>query len=283
MLYYGRLHAMETVFEDRALVILTDDKTFLLIADLHLGFEHEFYEAKGISFPSQHNRMLDRVSALLEKYSVSEIYIIGDVKHTISVHSHFNWSLIPDFMSALSDLSPTYVIPGNHDGDLLPLLPRTVTMVDVHGIMIGEEKQVGLVHGHAWPAPDVLDTHILVAGHNHPTIRSVRTVDAPDLGRPDRKRYAGVIPVVLKSSLYKNRVRQEIGVPENSEDGTGTLITLPSFNEMFAGLQVNSTKTEFHGPIFENRCADLLDSEVYSISGVYLGTVKALRAKSLNP
>ncbi|MHA2386304.1 MAG: metallophosphoesterase [Candidatus Thorarchaeota archaeon] len=256
---------METVFEDRALVIQTDDKTVLLIADLHLGYEHELYETKGVSFPSQHSKMLKRISTLSEKYSVSEVYVIGDVKHTITAHSHFNWSLIPDFMSGLSDLAPTCVIPGNHDGDLLPLLPRKVTVVDVHGIAIGESEKVGLVHGHAWPSPEVLDSKILVIGHNHPTIRNVRAVDAPDLDRPDRRRYAGVIPVVLKSKLDKNCVRQGIGVLE------------PSFNEMFAGLQVNTPRTEFHGPIFENKCANLLASEVYSISGVYLGTVESLQ------
>ncbi len=270
---------METIFEDRALVIQSDNKTFLLVADLHLGFEHELYETRGVSFPSQHTRMLDRISVLHEKYSVSEIYIVGDVKHTITAHSHYNWSLVPEFMSTVSNLSPTYVVPGNHDGDLLPLLPRNVTVVDVHGITIGETEKVGLVHGHAWPSPDILESEILVTGHNHPTLRNVRAVDAPDLGRPDRRRYAGVIPIVLKSKLDKNRIRQELGVLENQDDSSGTLITLPSFNEMFAGLQVNTPKTEFHGPIFENKGADLLDSEVYSISGVYLGTVESLRLR----
>ncbi|MFX1272106.1 MAG: metallophosphoesterase [Promethearchaeota archaeon] len=280
MLYYRRFNAMETVFEDRALVIHSDDKTFLLIADLHLGYEHELYETKGVSFPSQHDRMIERISTLDEKHDVSEIYIIGDVKHTITAHSHFNWSLIPDFMSTLADLAPTYVIPGNHDGDLLPLLPRKVTLVDVRGIVIDDGERIGLVHGHAWPSLEVLDSESLVIGHNHPTIRSVRTVDAPELDRPDRRRYAGVIPVVLKSKLNKNCVRQELGVHENPDDRSGTLITLPSFNEMFAGLQVNSPKTMFQGPIFENTCADLLDSEVYSVSGVYLGRVESLRQRS---
>lgn len=270
---------METVFEDRALVIQTDDETFLLIADLHLGYEHELYETKGVSFPSQHNQMLERISILNEKYSVSEIYIIGDIKHTITAHSSFNWSLIPEFMSALSDLTPTYVIPGNHDGNLLPLLPRSVTVTDVHGVTIGKGEKVGISHGHAWPASDLLDTQILVIGHNHPTLRRVRAVDAPELDRSDRRRYAGVIPVVLKSELDKNCVRQALGVLENPDDTTGSLITLPSFNEMFAGLQVNTPKTEFHGPFFENSCASLLDSEVYSVSGVFLGTVKALRER----
>ncbi len=268
---------METVFEDRALVVQTDDMTFLLIADLHLGYEHELYETKGVSFPSQDDKMLERISTLSEKYSVSEIYIVGDVKHTITAHSHFNWSLIPDFMSTLSDIAPTYVIPGNHDGDLLPLLPRSITVTDVHGIVIGKNEKVGLVHGHAWPSPELLDSQILVSGHNHPTLRNVRSVDAPDLDRSDRRRYAGVIPVVLKSKLDKTCVLQELGVLETTDENTGIMITLPSFNEMFAGLQVNIPKTEFQGPIFENQCVDFLDSEVYSITGVYLGTVQALR------
>jgi putative SbcD/Mre11-related phosphoesterase len=279
MLYHRRFNAMETVFEDRALVIHSDEKTFLLIADLHLGYEHELYETKGVSFPSQHNTMIERISALNEKYDVSEIYVIGDVKHTITAHSHINWSLIPDFMSTLADFAPTYVIPGNHDGDLLPLLPRKVTVVSVRGIVIGKVERIGLSHGHAWPSPEVLDSESLVIGHNHPTVRSVRAADAPKLDRPDRKRYAGVIPIVLKSKLDKNCVRQEMGALEDSNDCFGTLITLPSFNEMFAGLQVNSPRTEFQGPIFENRCADLLSSEVYSVSGVYLGTVELLQQK----
>lgn len=268
---------METVFEDRALVILTDEESFLLIADLHLGFEHELYETRGVSFPSQLTGLLDRISVLHEKYSISEIYIVGDIKHTITAHSHFNWSLVPDFMTTLSELAPTHVVPGNHDGDLLPLLPRNVTVVDVHGVTIGVSEKVGLTHGHAWPSPEVLESEIIVIGHNHPTLRNVRAVDAPELGRPDRRRYAGVIPVVLKSKLNKHCIRQELGVLEDSDDCFGTLITLPSFNEMFAGLQVNIPKTEFHGPIFENKCADLLESEVYSTSGVYLGTVESLR------
>ncbi|MFW9845150.1 MAG: metallophosphoesterase [Candidatus Thorarchaeota archaeon] len=279
MLCYSGFSAMETIFDDRAMIITTDDKTLLLITDLHLGFEFELYESKGISFPPQHEKMRERLSLLIEKHAVSELYVVGDVKHTISVHSHFNWSIVPEFMFHLSNLTPTFVIPGNHDGDLLPLLPRSVTVLDVRGIVVGNDDRVGLSHGHAWPSPDLLDTQMIITGHNHPTLRNVRAVDAPDLDRAERKRFAGIIPVVLKSQLDKNCVRRELGVLERPEDKRGTLITLPSFNEMFAGIQINTPKGSFQGPLFENGCAGLIQSEVYSITGVYLGTVEELRER----
>ncbi|MHA2378606.1 MAG: hypothetical protein ACXADS_04970 [Candidatus Thorarchaeota archaeon] len=262
------------------MVIKTDGRRALLIADLHLGFEHELYETKGIAFPPQDASMLKRISLLVQKYSINDIHIIGDVKHTITADSRFNWRSIPEFMSALSVLCTISIIPGNHDGDLLALLPRSVTLLDVHGTLVGEGRRtVGLLHGHAWPSPEVLGAQMLVIGHNHPTLRNVRAVDVPEIDRADRRRFAGVIPIVLRSKLDKTCVRQNIGAPEAPDDSEGVVVTLPSFNELFSGVQVNTPKTTFYGPFFENACADILRSEVYSVAGVYLGIVESLRER----
>ncbi|MFX1266201.1 MAG: hypothetical protein ACFFH0_12515, partial [Promethearchaeota archaeon] len=167
-----------------------------------------------------------------------------------------------------------------HDGDLLALLPRNVTLVDVRGAVIGEgEEAIGLLHGHSWPSPEVLGAQMLVIGHNHPTLRNVRTVDAPEIDRADRRRFAGVIPVILRSKLDKTCVRQSIGAPEAPDDSEGVVVTLPSFNELFSGVQVNTPKTTFYGPFFENGCASIVKSDVYSIAGLYLGTVESLRKR----
>lgn len=271
---------MEVILEDRALVVKADDLRVLLIADLHLGFEHSLYEAKGIAYPAQDASMLKRISSLVEKHTIRDIHVIGDVKHSITADSRPNWQSIPDFMSALSDLCKIHVIPGNHDGNLLPLLPRSVTLLDVRGTLVAEgEETIGLLHGHAWPSPKVLGAQTLVTGHNHPTLRKVRTVDAPEIDRADRRRFAGVIPIILHSKLDKTCVRQNIGAPEAPDDSEGVVVTLPSFNELFSGVQVNTPKTTFYGPFFENGCADILKSDVYSIAGVYLGTVESLRER----
>jgi hypothetical protein len=85
------------------------------------------------------------------------------------------------------------------------------------------------------------------------------------------------MPVLLRSKLNKNCVRKSIGVPEDPEDPVGVLMTLPSFNTLLSGIQVNRPDAKLQGPMFESGCTDLGSSEVYSTDGVFLGTVDALQ------
>lgn len=269
---------MEPIFDDRGLIISWDDATVLLISDIHLGFEETISQERGVEFPPQHPAILRRIENLVKKYSVSHLNIIGDVKHTIIVDSFYNWEILPEFMEKLVNIVETTIIPGNHDGNLEALLPRDIILTDVHGIVSGpREECVGLLHGHSWPSSDVLGTKMIVVGHNHPTIRRFRDASVPEIGRSSRRRFGGIIPVVIQSKLDKNCVRQNMGMLENPDDTDCTVITLPSFNELFSGVPVNYSTSDFYGPLFENKCANLHESEVYSIEGLFLGTVKWLR------
>ncbi len=266
---------METIFDDRAMIVRYDNMSVLVLSDLHLGFEEELLESRGVHFPPQHPYILERIESLLRKYSVTQLFIIGDIKHTILTDSHYNWEIIPEFMETLSKQIEINIVPGNHDGDLNALLPRSINVTDVHGVMIGPtDGKVGLLHGHSWPSGEILDARILVIGHNHPTIRRFRDASVPEIGRPSRRRYTGTVPVVLKSKLNKNCVRRAVGILEIPSDEICTLITLPSFNEILPGVSVNYPKSEFLGPLFEQQCADLRESEVHSVNGIYLGSVE---------
>lgn len=271
---------MESIFDDRGLIISRDDAAILLISDIHLGFEEIISQEKGIEFPPQHPVIFQRIEKLVRKYNVSYLYIIGDVKHTIIADSFYNWEIVPEFMANLVEIVETTVIPGNHDGDLGALLPRDVTLTDVHGIVIGSrDENVGLLHGHSWPSIDVLDAKLIVVGHNHPTIRRFRDASVPEIGRSSRRRFGGTIPVIIQSKLDKNCARQNVGILENPDDTDCSMITLPSFNEMFYGVPVNYSTSDFYGPLFENKCAYLHESDVYSIEGLFLGTVDWLRER----
>ena len=90
------------------------------------------------------------------------------------------------------------------------------------------------------------------------------------------KRYAGSVPVILQSMLSKNCVRRHMGLLEIDDD-RAVLVTLPSFNQLISGLAINSSQSEMQGPFFENDCANLIDSEVYSTDGLFLGTVGWMR------
>ncbi len=270
--------AMEILFEDRSMIVRGDSVSAVLISDLHLGFEKVVSNEKGVNFPLQHTDMLERIGTLVKKHDVQTLYVIGDVKHTIATDVPYNWDILPDFMSALSGLVKTVVVPGNHDGDLEAMLPRSVDLVDVHGVIIGKgDEKIGLTHGHAWPAPELLDSSLLVAGHSHPSVSRYRTVSSPGTGRDNRRRYAGSVPVVLHSKLSKNSVRRNLGMLEIADDEYATLVTLPSFNKIITGIAVNSPSSRLQGPFFDNTCCELLKSEVFSTDGLFLGTVGWLR------
>lgn len=273
---------METIFDSGCLVVHTDTLSALLVSDIHLGFHDELSKLSGISFPSEHRSMLKKLKTLIEKHSVSSLYIIGDLKHTISPDSSFNWQTIPNFMTQLSENTDVILIPGNHDGAIESLLPRNIKVADVRGVVLckTEDCSIGLVHGHAWPSPEVIDSRMIVIGHSHPSLTRTRVVSARLPGRQTRRRYAGPLPVILRSRLNKNCLRENIGIPQGQEDSDGVLITLPSFNTLISGLPLNQQGAKLQGPLFESGCVDLPTSEVYSIDGVFLGSVEFLQAQS---
>jgi len=270
--------AMEISFEDRGMIVRGNSVSAVLISDLHLGFEEMVSNERGVHFPLQHTDMFERIEKLVQKYDARTLYIIGDVKHTIATDVPYNWDILPDFMSVLSGLVKTVVVPGNHDGDLEAMLPRSVDLVDVHGVIIGKgNEKIGLIHGHAWPAPELLDSSLLVAGHSHPSVSRYRTVSSPGTGRDNRRRYAGSVPVVLHSKLSKNCVRRNLGMLEIADDEYATLVTLPSFSKIITGIAVNSPSSRLQGPFFDNACCEFFESEVFSTDGLFLGTVGWLR------
>ncbi len=268
---------MEIVFEDRAMVVHFTEESILLLADLHLGFEREL-EERGVIVPSQHKSMLPRIKQLVDSHKTSTICIVGDIKHSIFPDINYNWEVIPEFMESLLEIAKVVIVPGNHDGDLQAFLPRSVVMSDSSGISVDRpDEKLGVFHGHAWAAPELLDADVMVTAHNHPVIRRMRNVSIESIGREGRMRYGRTIPVVVKSRLDRNCVRRELGMLEIPDEPPASLFTLPTFNEMFSGVAVNTPTSAFHGPFFENGCALLGASEVFSTTGVYLGEVSWLR------
>ena len=271
---------MEIVYEDRGLIIRGDSLSALIISDIHLGIEEEISEERGIHFPLQDVSILERIKSLVRKYKLSSLYIVGDVKHTILTDIPYNWDIIPEFVQNLTEIVETVIIPGNHDGNLKSLLPPSVELANVHGIVIGKgDERIGLLHGHAWPDPELLEASRFIAGHSHPAVSRFRSVSKPEIGRSDRRRYAGSVPVVLNSKLSKNCIRLRLRMLEIPDDDIATLTTLPSFNQLISGIAVNSPRSEFQGPLFENSCVNILESEIYSTDGLYLGTIGWMRER----
>ena len=102
----------------------------LVIADLHIGWEIALAD-QGIHVPSQTPRIKEKLLKLVDLYKPTSLLFLGDIKHTIARAELGEWRDIPDLFEALCQkVSDIKVVLGNHDGNLEPLLPSAVKLVD---------------------------------------------------------------------------------------------------------------------------------------------------------
>ncbi len=193
--------------------------------------------------------------------------ILGDVKHNIPISSWQEWREIPEFFEEMSRLVQVEVVPGNHDGDLRGMAPASVKLHNVQGIVLGKKKKVGLAHGHAWPAPELFDTELLVTGHNHPAIEF-------------RDKLGGRIveQVWLRASInpskLPNKIRENVTKPPG-------LLVLPAFSELVSGAPVNrKIPHDLIGPLFKSGAVNLKKAQVYLLDGTFLGNIENLKKLS---
>lgn len=193
------------------------------------------------------------------------------------------WKDVPEFFEAIQErVKNITVTVGNHDGDLEPLTPTSVTILPSSGAVIGENPSLGIFHGHAWPSPEVLSGDVLVMGHIHPVVRfqdriglwTVRQVwiraecDGEKLARA-YLRYLRVKVEGDPREAFEERFGFPIGDPR--------LIVMPAFNDLLGGLSVNRIRKRMMGALLRSGGVDLDGSEAYLLDGTYVGTVEQLR------
>ncbi len=250
----------------------------LVIADLHLGAEHD-YRAAGIRMPSRTQEVQGEIEALIRKTRAERLIILGDIKHKVPGISFQEEREVPEFLSRLAKctgLRPDErliegkrsrhtisieVVPGNHDGWLAKLCPG-ITVHSSEGMMLGGFY---LSHGHAWPGKEALGAEAIIMGHNHPQVEF-----RDRLGKVWRERVwvrAGMKRGVLRGH-YPNLPRR---LPD--------LLLTPAFSTLVGGWAVNKPgdKGRFAGglgPI--TRCACMKDAVAYLLDGTFLGEVSSL-------
>ncbi len=227
---------MEPIWNER--VLKHDD--LLVIADLHIGYEREL-EDKGINIPPQSQKMIDRVSRLLEKENADKLIINGDFKHNIP---RATWQEYEDIPKAVDEwlkiIDEIHLIPGNHDGGIQEYLPSEVVMHASSGALI---DGVGFFHGHAVPEDEIIAAGNLVIGHSHPA-------------------------VTLRDSLG-NREKDECWVKLNyaHDISDGSAVVMPHMNHLLGGVSVN--EDGYLGPFLNN--TELFEEDIYLLDGTHLG------------
>ena len=272
-----------------ALLLRRKSERVLVVADLHIGWEVPLTQ-KGVHVPSQTPKILDKILQLIKACKPMRLIVLGDVKHAIAKVEMEEWRDVPDFFEALEKkVSDIQVVPGNHDGNLEPLLPETVKILPTTGVVFGN---VGLFHGHAWPAPELLGCRSLITGHVHPMVafrdpmgfRITRQVwvkvacDGERLAKSLLK-HLGVKVNANPSILLRDKFNVRLRVSQ--------LFIMPSFNEFLGGQSINERRRgkdaksrAFIGPVLRSGSINLDDAEIYLLDGTFLGTVNQLRTLS---
>jgi len=261
----------------------------MVIADLHIGWEMALSQ-KGIHVPTQMPKLLQRLTELLSAYKPEKLLILGDVKHTVATAEIGEWHDVPDFFTELKkQVEEIYIIRGNHDGNLEPLLPENIKILPATGVTIGE---VGFFHGHQWPSPTILKCKTLVMGHVH----SVVAFRDPAGFRVTKQVWVRANcskTQLTKAILQKNKIKIE-KAPEETlwkhykiRSKTSQLFIMPSFNDFLGGRPLNerkpggSAKTErIVGPVLRSEAVDMENAETYLLDGTFLGTISQLKILS---
>lgn len=261
----------------------------LVIADLHIGWEVALAE-EGIHVPSQTKKLTEKASHLIKRYKPQTLILLGDVKHTIARAELEEWKDVPEFFETIArHVANIYVILGNHDGNLEPLLPEKIETYPSSGIVFGD---VGFFHGHTWPSPELLECRTLVMGHVHPTItfrdplgfRITRQVWVK--ANCSNKQLSKFLLQHLNICLEKNRDPARIFMKQfKIKPKTSSIIIMPSFNDFLGGYPINREKplkgskaTELLGPVLRSSVVDLKEAEVYLLDGTFLGTISQLKS-----
>lgn len=240
------------VFGERALHLA--DAGALVVGDLHVGLETEL-AAKGVDLPSQTEHMRARLRELIQTTGARRLLVIGDLKHRIPVSTRQEARELPSFFSQMG--VEVELVPGNHDVDLEGLVAMRVH--DATGIVV---DGVGLLHGHTWPSEEVMACPLIVTCHNHPALMLI-----DELGHRHKEACWVRAPFAPKA---RERYRH---LPEGAQ-----LVVMPAFNELTGGTAFNAREGgTLLGPLFGNGLVDVDAARLWTLDGVDLGPIRALR------
>ena len=249
---------------DAPALVARNKDVSLVLADVHLGIEHDLYYS-GINIPSQIVKRIDRVMACIDEVKPDRVILLGDVKHNVPRTSFQEEDEVPCFLSEIAKHALVDILPGNHDGGIERLVPKSpdITLHDSRGAVI---DGVAYFHGHTWPDPSLLGQKQWVISHNHPTIKLTDIVGH----------------TITKQAWIRARLDRDAVAANYATDeftwADPELFIVPSFNELCGGIAFNeSFHDDLLGPLFTSKAVHLEQAEVYLLDGTFMGTVDGLR------
>ncbi len=230
------------------------DINALIVADLHMGIEHEIFLA-GAKIPSKTEELQKNLIKLLKETAADKLIIAGDLKHNIPVSSFREEREIPELIYTLFDyVDEIHLTPGNHDGGIREFLPEIVKLHSSKGFAIGD---YGIWHGHCWPSEEVMASKRVIMAHVHPQAAFVDGVEARSAER-----------CWIRGKWNRKKAMEKY--PKLGDN----FVMIPAFNDLCGGSHVNDNSQRKIGTVLRNELADIKNAEMFLLDGTNLGKVK---------
>ncbi|GBC70619.1 3',5'-cyclic adenosine monophosphate phosphodiesterase CpdA [Candidatus Calditenuaceae archaeon HR02] len=250
--------------DEAAIVLESGGKKYLIVSDLHLGYEVELAR-EDIHFPNQLPNILERLLKLLEDHRADALVLLGDVKHRVAGVSWRESRQVVDLLhSVKARVREIIITPGNHDAGIMNLAGDMAKVVSGRGIRIGE---AWMLHGHCWPPPQAADAKIIIIGHTHPVISLAREPGSRRkvflMMKASGSRVVKVLSSKMGGALTARRRRQV------------TLLVMPHFNNALQGVELSQLLRGGRGvsPLLRSGLFSLSDASVLMLDGSRLGSV----------
>jgi metallophosphoesterase superfamily enzyme len=229
------------------------DERALVLADYHAGIERGLRYERGVELTSDAGPRRQRLLSLLRETDPDRLVVVGDLAHRIGDPSGDERAELDDLVAAVTEQVPFTLVPGNHDGGFGEAYDA-VEVADGDGLRLGD---VGFVHGHTWPSPEVLGARVVCMGHEHPAVRLVDEVGG-----------ARVEKAWLRGPLRRDVFAERYG--GDLQWGDPELVVFPAFNDRSGGTWTNVDGQGFLSPFLP---AAFLDgaTEAYLLDGTRLG------------
>ncbi|MFB6302596.1 MAG: metallophosphoesterase [Haloferacaceae archaeon] len=252
--------AVEPVPGEPAAVATLDGERALVVADYHAGIEAGLRRERGVELASAADERRERLLSLLDRTAPDRLVVLGDLAHRIGDPTGAEAAELDAMVSAVTERIPTTLVPGNHDGGVAAAYADRLTVASTDGVV---RNGVAFLHGHTWPARDLLGAEVLCIGHEHPAVRIADEVGGSRVER-----------AWLRGRLRREPFAERCGVdPADLAWGDPELVVFPAFNDRSGGTWVNVEGQDFLAPFLP---AALADAEAYLLDGTRLGDYRAV-------
>jgi len=242
-----------------------DGERALIVADVHAGIEVGLRYERGVELDSRADERRERLCALIAETDADRLVVLGDLAHRIGAPEGDERDELETLIRAVTDRVPMTLVEGNHDAGVAEAFAGGIDVIGPGGGVIGPDgtgigadrvSGVGVLHGHTWPDPKLLDADVVCMGHEHP---QVRLEDSVGGSRVERAWLRGEIDAA--EFVESDR---ECG----SDARTPELVVFPAFNDRSGGTWVNVEGQSFLAPFLPDA---LPAGDAYLLDGTRLG------------